>query len=714
MIMEFIAQNMAPIMFVSLILFLLYGYPVAFALAANGLLFFVIGVELAPLSNGNINLSWELLGAIPDRFFGGVVANETLLAVPFFTFMGIVLEKSGMAEDLLDTIGQLFGPIRGGLAYAVIIVGALLAATTGVVAASVIAMGLISLPIMLRYGYDRKLASGTIAASGTLAQIIPPSLVLIVLADQLGRSVGDMYKGALIPGLVLTGFYMLYIFFNSIFRPHKVPALPPEARTLGSGVKSLLAVLLIAGMAGYLTFRYLHPTLGVNADIYAGTVGVLVAYFIALLDKEGWRFLLRLAIIAAACAVFYGVFASHVFGHLATATLGLTGQGALIFSLICASIVGVIACWLIFRVVAQVVDFSFDPAHGIGMTSRLAQQVIIVLIPPLALIFLVLGTIFLGIATPTEGGAMGAVGALILAGFKKRLSYRVINEALAATTRLSAFVMFILIGARVFSLTFYGVNGHIWVEHLLTSLPGGEYGFLIAVSILVFLLAFFLDFFELAFIIVPLLAPAAESLGIDLIWFGVILGVNMQTAFMHPPFGFALFYLRSVAPRHPYVDKVTGLTMQPIKSSQIYWGAVPYVCIQLVMIGVVIAFPQLVMHYKGPVVDTSNVQIQIPASSLGGSGGSSGFGTLGGLGGSPFGQAPAGGTEGAAPAPSSGSGGFGDLGGPPNFGTPTEQPTQQPAEQPATPAQDGAAEQSDGGGMGLGLGGPPPGLGGSN
>ena len=241
--MELIAQNMAPIMFVSLIVFLLIGYPVAFALGANGLLFFVIGVELAPLSNGSINLSWPLLRAIPDRFFGGVVANETLLAVPFFTFMGIVLEKSGMAEDLLDTIGQLFGPVRGGLAYAVIIVGALLAATTGVVAASVIAMGLISLPIMLRYGYDRRVATGAIAASGTLAQIIPPSLVLIILADQLGRSVGDMYKGALIPGLVLTGIYLGYVFVMSIIRPHSVPALPKEARTLGSGVMSLLVAL---------------------------------------------------------------------------------------------------------------------------------------------------------------------------------------------------------------------------------------------------------------------------------------------------------------------------------------------------------------------------------------------------------------------------------------------------------------------------------------
>ncbi len=523
--MEFIAQNMAPIMFCSLIVFLLIGYPVAFALAANGLLFFFIGVELAPLSNGTISLSWPLLYALPERFYGGVMANETLLAIPFFTFMGIVLERSGMAEDLLDTIGQLFGPVRGGLAYAVIFVGALLAATTGVVAASVIAMGLISLPIMLRYGYDRRIASGVIAASGTLAQIIPPSLVLIVLADQLGRSVGDMYSGALIPGLVLTGIYMSYVLLMSIIRPKSMPALPPEARTLGSGVTSLFVALAAAAAVAYGAHVWLYPTHGENADILGACVGIVVIYVVALADKT----------------------------------------------------------------------------MGLGLMSRLAQQVIIVLIPPLALIFLVLGTIFLGIATPTEGGAMGAVGAMIMAAAKGRLTLDVIRQALASTTRLSAFVMFILIGARVFSLTFYGVNGHLWVEHLLVSLPGGQTGFLIAVNVLVFFLAFFLDFFELAFIIVPLLAPAAAKLDIDLIWFGVLLGVNMQTSFMHPPFGFALFYLRSVAP-------------PSIKTTQIYWGAVPFVIIQIIMVGIIILFPQLVTMGldKQMDVDTDKVEIVIP------------------------------------------------------------------------------------------------------
>jgi len=579
---HFIAENMAPIMFFFLIVFLLIGYPVAFSLAANGLLFFFIGVELAPYSGGSINLSWPLLYAMPERLWG-VMSNETLLAIPFFTFMGIVLERSGMAEDLLDTIGQLFGPIRGGLAYAVIFVGALLAATTGVVAASVIAMGLISLPIMLRYGYDRRLASGVIAASGTLAQIIPPSLVLIVLADQLGRSVGDMYKGALIPGLVLTGIYTSYVLLMSIVRPKAMPALPLEARTLGHGVTSLAIALVAAGAVAYAAHVALTPSLGVDADIWGAVVGIIIIYVVAILDRS----------------------------------------------------------------------------MNLNMMSRLAQQVIIVLIPPLALIFLVLGTIFLGIATPTEGGAMGAVGALIMAAAKQRLTLDVVRQALASTTRLSSFVIFILIGARVFSLTFYGVNGHVWVEHLLTSLPGGEVGFLIAVNILVFFLAFFLDFFELAFIIVPLLAPAAEKLGIDLIWFGVLLGVNMQTSFMHPPFGFALFYLRSVAARVPYLDKLTGKRIEPVTTGQIYWGAVPFVCIQVLMIGLTILFPQMVMHYKGPTVNPDDVKIEMPA--LPGLGG-------GGLGLPPLGAPPAPGNN-TSPAPqlttppAPGS----DLSGPPSF-----------------------------------------------
>ena len=530
----FIAQNMAPIMFACLIIFLLLGYPVAFSLAGLGLFFFVIGVELAPYSGGNINLSWALLQAMPERIFG-VMNNDTLLAIPFFTFMGLILERSGMAEDLLDTIGQLFGPVRGGVAYAVVFVGALLAATTGVVAASVISMGLISLPIMLRYGYDRRLASGVIAASGTLAQIIPPSLVLIIMADQLGKSVGDMYEGAFIPGIVLACMYAGYIFLVTLIKPEAAPALPPEARTLGSGVKSLLVLVALAvGISYVLSHFYLPGKVAKgNENIIAASIGFMVVYLMAYANKK----------------------------------------------------------------------FKF------GQMSLLSQETVLVLMPPLGLIFLVLGTIFLGIATPTEGGAMGAAGAILIAIAKGRLTLELVRQAVDSTAKLSAFVLFILVGARVFSLAFYGVNGHLWVEHLLVSLPGGATGFLIFVNIMVFLLAFFLDFFELAFIIIPLLGPPAEKLGIDLIWFGVILGVNMQTSFMHPPFGFALFYLRSVAPSEIYTDKVTGKKMEPVTTAQIYWGAIPFVVIQCIMVALVIIFPQMVMVYKNQQVQMNQQQV---------------------------------------------------------------------------------------------------------
>ena len=548
--LEFIAMEMAPIMFASLILFLLLGYPVAFSLAANGLIFFALAVWLAPYSNGQITLSWSLMNTMPQRLWG-VFSSDTLLAIPFFTFMGIILERSGMAEDLLETVGQLFGPIRGGLAYAVILVGALLAATTGVVAASVIAMGLISLPIMLRYGYDRRIASGVITASGTLAQIIPPSLVLIVLADQLGRSVGDMYKGALIPGLILICLYMLYILLISVFRPNWVPALPPEVRTLGNGITSLMVALAAIVGIGYAAHLYFYDAWGANADILGAVVGVSMVYAFTLADKVAGR----------------------------------------------------------------------------NVMSRLAQQVIMVLIPPLTLIFLVLGTIFIGLATPTEAGAMGAVGALIMATAKRRLGLDVLKGALAATTRLSAFVMFILIGARVFSLTFYGVNGHIWVEHLLTSVPGGEVGFLIVINIILFILGCFLDFFEIAFIIVPLLIAPAEAFGIDLIWLGVIIGMNLQTSFLTPPFGFALFYLRSVAAKVPYVDKITGLRMEPVKTGQIYTGSVAFIGVQVIMIVIVVMFPQMVMHYKGVQIDPSTVTITVPQLPT--------IGAPGGIGGAP-------------------------------------------------------------------------------
>ena len=447
-------ENVAPLMFLGLVAFLLLGYPVAFALAANGLLFAGIGIMA-----GLFDVS--LLHALPERIYG-IVANPTLLAIPFFAFMGLILERSGMAEDLLDTIGQLFGSLRGGLAYAVILVGGLLAATTGVVAATVIAMGLISLPVMLRYGYDKRLASGVIAASGTLAQIVPPSLVLIVLADQLGASVSAMYKGALVPGLALVGLYLAYVFAVTVFRPHAAPALPASARTL----------------------------------------------------------------------------------------------------------------------------------HG----SALLLRVFTTLLPPLVLIFLVLGTIFLGVATPTEGGAMGAAGALLLALARGRLSRLQLTQAMDSTTKLTTFVVFILIGSTIFTLVFRGLDGDVWVEHLFNQLPGGVLGFLIAVNLLVFALAFFLDFFEIAFIVVPLVGPIATKLGIDPIWFGVMLAVNMQTAFMHPPFGFALFYLKSVAPKS-------------IRTADIYWGAIPFLAIQIVMVAMVLAFPQVVL--RDAPADASSVR-EIP------------------------------------------------------------------------------------------------------
>ncbi len=543
--MHFFASNMAPIMFASLIVFLLFGYPVAFALGACGLFFGVVGVEMGLMPQ-------SLLQALPLRIFG-IMQNDTLLAIPFFTFMGLILERSGMAEDLLDTIGQVFGPIRGGLAFAVILVGAMLAATTGVVAASVISMGLISLPIMLRYGYDRRLASGVIAASGTLAQIIPPSLVLIILADQLGRSVGDLYKGAFIPGFVLTSLYLLYVVIVSVLRPEWAPALPPEARTIredsgAAGLRSL-GVLMVVSVACAIVFAKTRPdnTPTDELIVVSMCVGVGIAFLLSVVNK-----MLKL-----------------------------------------------------------------------GLLSRMAERVTFVLIPPLALIFLVLGTIFLGVATPTEGGAMGATGALVMAFARRRMDMKLMRQAMDSTMKLSCFVLFILIGSTVFSLSFQAVDGPIWVEHLLTSLPGGQLGFLIVVNILIFLLAFFLDFFELSFIVIPLIGPVAEKLGIDLVWFGVLLAVNMQTSFMHPPFGFALFYLRSVAPTNDYDDKITRKRVAKVTTGQIYWGAVPFVIIQIIMVGLIIAFPKLVSSGLGkePTVDVDKAFQQMqtaPRQSTGG------------------------------------------------------------------------------------------------
>jgi tripartite ATP-independent transporter DctM subunit len=452
-------ELMPPLMFGGLILVLLFGFPVAFSLAALGLACGALSIYLGFFPP-------EYLGSLPLRIYG-IVSNELLLAIPFFTFMGAILERCGLAEDLLEGTGQLFGAVPGGLAYAVIVVGAILGAITGTVAASVIAMGVISLPVMLRYRYDMRLATGAIAAAGTITQLIPPSLVLVVLADQMGRSVGDMYKGALGPSLVQTLIFLLFVAAVAFFRPERVPPLPVEARTL-----------------------------------------------------HGWA---------------------------------------------------------------------------------LAKRVLWGMVPSIALIFVVLGTLFMGIATATEAGAMGAVGAMVLAAMHRRLTWPLVRQSMDTTMRITAMVIYILIGSTVFSLVFQGVDGGLWLEHHLTSLPGGAVGFLVFVCIFVFLLAFFLDFFEIAFIVVPLLAPVAQKLGIDLVWFGVLLCVTLQTSFMHPPFGFALFYLRGIAPKE-------------VKSSDIYWGALPWVGLQLLMAAIVIAWPGLVTAWldKPQQIDLDKVQIDVP------------------------------------------------------------------------------------------------------
>jgi tripartite ATP-independent transporter DctM subunit len=457
--MSFIAHNMAPLMFGGMVLFMLIGYPAAFSLAATGLFFGFLGIELGLIRP-------DFLGNLTYQLFG-VVSNELLLAIPFFTFMGAILERCGLAEDLLDSIGQLFGPVRGGMSYAVIFVGAILGAITGTVAASVIAMGVISMVPMLKYGYSRRHTMGVIAASGTITQLIPPSLVLVVLADVLGRSVGDMYAGAIGPSLIQLALFCLWVAILSVLRPNDVPALPLEARTLRG---SALWIKCLRGM-----------------------------------------------------------------------------------------------------------------------------------IPSLGLIFLVLGTIFMGLATPTEAGAMGVVGAIALAASYGTLSWKFLYQGMASTMRITAMVVYILIGARVFSLVFQGVGGKEWIEELLTSLPGGQLGFLIFVNAFIFVVAFFLDFFEIAFIIIPLLAPVADKLGIDLVWFGVLICANIQTSFMHPPFGFALFYLRGIAP-------------PTIKTSDIYWGAIPWLILQLILVVILIFWPASVTYWldKRPQVDPATIEIKVP------------------------------------------------------------------------------------------------------
>jgi TRAP-type mannitol/chloroaromatic compound transport system permease large subunit len=547
-----LSSSLPQLMFLALAIFLLSGFPVAFALAATGLMFGFIGIEmgLLPVS---------LFQALPLRVFG-IIQNDTLLAIPFFTLMGLVLERSGMAEDLLDTVGQVFGPIRGGLALAVILVGALLAATTGVVAASVISMGLISLPIMLRYGYSRAIASGAITASGTLAQAVPPSLVLIVMADQLGRSVGDLYRGAFLPAFMLIGMYVLFIIGLAMFKPKMVPALPPEAR------------------------QYREPD-----------------------GSSGMRSLGVFSIFVTVLTVAFGYFYADIASAISGAERTPPADETVVVSLTVGTLIAFFGA-------------ALNKLFRLGLLSRITERVTFVLIPPLTLIFLVLGTIFLGVATPTEGGAMGAVGALLMALMRRRLDMPLLKHALQSTARLSTFVLFILIGSTLFSFTFIAVDGQLWVEHLFDKLPGGQIGFLLFVNLMVFVLGFFLDFFEIAFILVPLLAPVAEKLDINLIWFGVMLAMNLQTSFLTPPFGFALFYLRSVAPAKPFLDRVTGRETEGVKTMDIYRGSIPFVLIQLFMLTLLLVFPEIVTFSLDKPVefDPNSMQLEIPGSFGGG------------------------------------------------------------------------------------------------
>ena len=524
---------MAPLMFGGLVLFMLIGYPVSFSLAAVGLFFGFIAIDQG-------FFGFALMQALPERVFG-IISNDTLLAIPFFTLMGAILERCGLAEDLLDGLGQLFGPVRGGLGYAVIIVGAILGAITGTVAASVIAMGLISLPVMMRYGYDQRFATGVIAASGTITQLIPPSLVLIVLADQLGRSVGDMYAGAWGPSLIQVLLFAVYVFLVSIFKPQWVPGIPRESRTLHGWplvkkclwgiVPSLVLIFLVLGTI----------FLGLATPTEGGAMGTVGAIALAVLHHPRFSRFARVSSWVALAAITV------------------------------ISIPGAVLLWS-------------DDAASSGLASA-ASGFFDLTREPLFIVF------------------YAALAVVLWEAVRISELRGLIAQASRSTMRITAMVIFILIGSTIFTLVFRGVDGDTWIEHLLTGLPGGVVGFLVFVNVFVFFLAFFLDFFEIAFIIVPLLAPVAAKLGIDLIWFGVLLCVNMQTSFMHPPFGFALFYLRGIAPKE-------------IRSSAIYWGAIPWVVLQVIMVAIVIFWPGLVTAFldKPSDVDPSTVKIEIPQS----------------------------------------------------------------------------------------------------
>jgi tripartite ATP-independent transporter DctM subunit len=530
---------MAPLMFGGLVIFMLIGYPVSFSLCAVGLFFALFCIFHDPPF-----FTVQYLENMPLRIFA-ILKNELLLAIPFFTFMGVILERCGLAEDLLEGTGQLFGPVPGGLAYAVIIVGAILGAITGTVAASVIAMGVISLPVMMRYGYNMRLATGVIAASGTITQLIPPSLVLVVLADQLGKSVGDMYFGAIGPSIAQTLIFILFIAAVSIIKPHAMPPLPKEARTLRGWA---LWKRVLAGMVPSLVLIFLvlgTIFMGLATPTEAGAMGAVGAIILAVLHSP----------------------------HISRFAWNLAWVGA--------ALMAVIGCSYIFRLVNPAGPMGF--LNGLGKSIDANDEAIY-----LALYACIVVLLF-------EAARISALRGLI-------------REAFESTMRITAMVVFILIGSNVFSLVFQGVDGGRWIEHMLSDLPGGVVGFLIFVNLFVFFLAFFLDFFEIAFIIVPMLAPVAQKMlapivGPDaaLIWFGVMLCVNMQTSFMHPPFGFALFYLRGIAPKE-------------VKSSDIYWGAIPWVFLQLALTVWVILMPSMVTMFldKGLKVDPDKIKIETP------------------------------------------------------------------------------------------------------
>jgi tripartite ATP-independent transporter DctM subunit len=518
-------ELMPPLMFGGLVVFMLIGFPVAFSLLAVGLFFGGIAMW-----QGFFGLPF--LQAVPQRMFGGVLANELLLAIPFFTFMGAVLEKCRLAEDMLDSMGQLFGRARGGLGYSVIIVGFILGAITGTVAAQVIAMAMISLPVMMRYGYHMRYATGVLAASGTITQLVPPSLVLVVLADQLktptaSADVGSMYLGAWGPSLVQIALFMLYTFVLSRLKPDWLPAAPRDEQSL-SGWPLWRQCLRGIIPAAVLIFMVLGTMmLGVATPTESGAMGALGAIILAVIRHP--EFSQRDRVVFSA------------------------GMAALLV----ATLLGV---------------FFYESPNGLAAFAKpYVKAVLAVLFVSVALLLIRARTI--------------------------RPLRELISQSYQSTMRLTSMVVFILLGSTCFAVVFQGVDGGLWVEHLFSGIPGGWIGFLLVVNLFVFFLAFFLDFFEIAFIVVPLLAPVAQKIlapeleglmgspeaaaNAALVWFGVMLCVNMQTSFMHPPFGFALFYLRGVAPKE-------------VKTSDIYWGAIPWVFLQLMMVLLVAAFPQMV------------------------------------------------------------------------------------------------------------------------